>query len=143
MTARLVALACALTLLAGSYWYVFNAGKRVERGEWVAAQAKAERAARAWEQKLSQDAANFAQEKQDEINRIDDQLRAANERLRQRPERPAAGLPTPSAACAGQTGESLAGGDARFLAGYAADAAKIAAALNQCEKQYNAARNVD
>lgn len=47
MTARLVALACALTLLAGSHWYVFNAGKRVERAEWVTAQAKADAAATA------------------------------------------------------------------------------------------------
>lgn len=139
MTARLVALACAFALLAGSHWYVFNAGKRVERADWVAAQAKSDREARAWEQKLSQDAANFAQEKQDEINRIDAQLRVANERLRQRPERPAAGLPAPGTTGQGATGAELFRQDGEFLNGEAARADKLRTALAQCYKQYDSA----
>jgi hypothetical protein len=34
----------------------------------------------------------------------------------------------------------LARGDAEFLAGYAADAAKLEAELNKCEAAYNALR---
>lgn len=43
--------------------------------------------------------------------------------------------------CAGASGSELARGDAEFLAGLAADAAKLNAALNQCEAAYNSLRN--
>lgn len=64
--------------------------------------------------------------------------------LRQRPERLAtfaSEVPSAPAACTGSTGAELARGDAEFLAGYAADAAKLEAALNQCEAAYNALRD--
>jgi len=58
------------------------------------------------------------------------------ERLRERPERPdssASPLPSNSATCLGGTGSGLARGDAAFLAGYAADAARLAEALVACQ----------
>lgn len=58
------------------------------------------------------------------------------QRLRERPERPdssASPMPSDSATCLGGTGSGLAGGDAAFLAGYAADAARLAEALAVCQ----------
>jgi hypothetical protein len=55
--------------------------------------------------------------------------------LRSRPPRPAAptpGLPQAPGAGAACTGEGLARPDAEFLAGYAADAAKVAAGFEAC-----------
>ena len=49
-------------------------------------------------------------------------------------------VPGATPTCAGSSGEELARGDAEFLAGYAADAARLEAALNQCEAAYNAIR---
>lgn len=74
---------------------------------------------------------------------VNRELAATLERLRNRPERN-----TPSrsevssapSACAGSTGAELARGDAEFLGRYAADAARLDAALEQCVAQYNALR---
>lgn len=105
--------------------------------------AEAERQAREREQTIAAATAKSLRDKQDENDRIADRLGRALSELRQRPERPAAaagGVPDPAAACAGQSGKSLARGDAEFLERYAADAAKLAASLKQCVAQYEAAR---
>lgn len=84
-----------------------------------------------------------AQEKRNaEIARINSNHAAVVDGLRKRPERAAPRSEVSSAptACAGTTGAELARGDAEFLAGYSADAAKLEAALNQCEAAYNALR---
>jgi hypothetical protein len=104
------------------------------------------------------DQQNFARLREHELQQRLDQLQKENryaqdeitrryavdsQRLRQRPERAvsaAAARPTPAGACVGQTGAGLAGGDAAFLAGYAADAARLAAALELCEVAYEQAR---
>ena len=65
------------------------------------------------------------------------------ERLRERPERPdssASPMPSDSATCLGGTGSGLARGDAAFLAGYAADAARLEVALEVCRAAYEEAR---
>lgn len=60
-------------------------------------------------------------------------LDAALERLRNRPER----LPEAArGSCAGATGAELAGRDAAFLAGYAADAARLQVAFDACKSGY-------
>lgn len=86
-----------------------------------------------------------AQEKRNvEVARINSNHAAVVDSLRKRPERivtvtrsEVSGTP---AACTGTTGAELARGDAEFLAGYSADAAKLETALNQCEAAYNALR---
>lgn len=59
--------------------------------------------------------------------------------LRQRPAQRSAdtSLSTTSPTAIGCTGKELAKPDAEFLAGYAADAAKLNEALQQCKAQYN------
>jgi hypothetical protein len=79
-----------------------------------------------------------------EVARITRSHAAVVDSLRKRPERVVittrSEVPSAPAACAGTTGAELARGDAEFLAGYSADAAKLEAALNQCEAAYNALR---
>lgn len=83
-----------------------------------------------------------AQEKRnEETRRINARHAAVVDSLRNRQERTTSGsseVPNPAPSCAGTTGSELARGDAEFLAGFAADAAKLDAALTQCEAAYNA-----
>lgn len=86
-----------------------------------------------------------AQEKRNaEVARINRNHAAVVDGLRKRPERVVtvtrSEVSSAPSACAGTTGAELARGDAEFLAGYSADAAKLEAALNQCEAAYNALR---
>lgn len=99
-----------------------------------------ERAMREKERKQAAAAGAALQEKQDEITRINSRHAGQLDSLRQRAERPASdpgGLPAPRAACAGATGAELSGEDGRFLAGEAARADTIRAALAQCYTQYD------
>jgi hypothetical protein len=89
---------------------------------------------------LKSDALILEGVKNDEIKAIQSRLAAAladslRERTARRPD-----LPTVAASCAGVSGAQLAGGDADFLSRYAADAATIQAALDQCRGQYERAR---
>lgn len=80
------------------------------------------------------------EEKKREIADINARHAAAVNSLRNRPERAPGfkpGVPEAPAACVGVSGAELARGDGEFLAGYAADAAKLYKALKQCEQQYN------
>lgn len=75
---------------------------------------------------------------------VNRELTATLDRLRNRPERNTPSrseVPNTPSACAGSTGAELAKGDAEFLVRYAADAARLDAALDQCAAQYNALRN--
>ncbi len=89
-----------------------------------------------WVKKLAD-----SQEKRNaEVANINRRLSTALIELRNRPERPGNHNPAVSStapACVGATGTELARGDAEFLAGYAADAAKLEAELNKCEAAYN------
>ncbi len=77
-----------------------------------------------------------------EVARINRKLTATLNELRNRPERPTdSEVPSATPACTGATGAELARGDAEFLAGYAADAARLDAELTKCEAAYNALRN--
>jgi hypothetical protein len=62
--------------------------------------------------------------------------------LRERPEGRVQSCPvyTDTGAPAGCTGAGLARPDAEFLAGYAADAARLEATLEQCRAAYEAVR---
>jgi hypothetical protein len=80
-------------------------------------------------------------ERRREIDRITAEYRRTLDSLRERPDRPSdGGVPEGAAAGVGCTGAGLAGPDAAFLAGYAADAARLQLALDQCKAAYDAVR---
>lgn len=80
------------------------------------------------------------QERVDEIRRINAQHTAAVYSLRHRPEQRAGvgGVPSASDPGVGCTGEGLARRDAEFLVGFAADAARLASAYQECRVKYEA-----
>ncbi len=120
-----------------------NAQWDKERAEQMAAFAEAQRQAREKEQALQQGADNLRMEKEREIRNINARATALANSLRERPDRPATesgAVPSAACACSGASGAQLARGDGEFLAGYSADAARLAASLDQCIKQYDALR---
>lgn len=131
----MLALGLALAfVLNGFYW---NArGHNAERIQWQAriAQERATAAANVLAiERHNQEVTNAASTDQAaRLARINRDLRADLDRLRQRPER-AAGVPeTGRPACAGGTGAELSRPDAEFLAGQAARADELRAGLIAC-----------
>ena len=102
-----------------------------------------EQAARDREAQFTDKLAKVQERRNAEVADINRKHTAVVTSLRQRPERISVTYQVPGAstACVGTTGAELARGDAEFLAGYAADAAKLEAALSQCEAAYNELRN--
>jgi hypothetical protein len=96
------------------------------------------------QQKLQMSADQMRQEKDRELKKIGDTNRLLLHSLRERPERPAqtGSLSNSSQSCSGASGAQLARSDGEFLVGYATDAARVAAALDQCIKQYESVRQV-
>jgi hypothetical protein len=120
-----------------------NAQWDKERAEQMAAFAEAQRQAREKEQALQQGADNLRMEKEREIRNINARATALANSLRERPDRPSPESGTVSGttcACSGASGAQLARGDGEFLARYSADAARLAASLDQCIKQYETLR---
>lgn len=114
-----------------------------ERAEQLAAYAQAQAAAREKEQLLLEGAEALRKEKDREIRNINARAAALSNILRDRAERLAAdssGVSSAAAACGGASGAQLARGDGEFLAGYAADAARLQSALDQCLAQYEQVR---
>ena len=113
-----------------------------EKAEQYAAYAKGQEEARRREQEMQQSADRLRREKDAQIRDINARATALSNSLRDRQERPASNGSVSGTArsCAGASGAELAKGDGEFLAGYSADAARLQAALDQCVKQYNAAR---
>ena len=113
-----------------------------EKAEQYAAYAKAQEEARKKEQELQAQADQLRKESYEQIRDINARATALSNSLRDRQERPASNGSVSGTArsCAGASGAELAKGDGEFLAGYSADAARLQAALDQCVKQYNAAR---
>lgn len=104
---------------------------------------KQELAARGRETQLVIKLAEAQEARNVEVADINRKHAATVASLRNRPERTrtvTVEVPGATPACAGSSGEELARGDAEFLAGYAADAARLEAALSQCEAAYNALR---
>jgi hypothetical protein len=135
---------------AGGYYKGNNAGKAEiqqawdkEKAEQYAAYAKGQEEARRREQEMQASADKLRREKDAEIRNINARATALTNSLRDRQERPAQNGTASGAtrSCSGASGAELAKGDGEFLAGYAADAARLQAALDQCVKQYNAVRN--
>ena len=138
--------------VAGGAGYVKGSahGKMVVQAEWDQEKAKlaleyaaAQAAAREKEQALQAQANQLREDANARIKDIDSRANKLVDSLRNRAERPTtqAGAVS-SAACpsGGASGKDLASGDAVFLARYAADAARLEAALDTCVKQYEALR---
>lgn len=94
---------------------------------------------------LSTAAARLQKERQDENRRIVARYERELDGLRNRPEARAdpdsGGVPEGAAAGVGCTGAGLARPDAAFLAGYAADAARLQTAVDECKARYNALKD--
>lgn len=146
----ILAFVLAIGAAAGGGYYKGNsAGKAEVQAEWAkekaeqyAAYAKAQEEARAREQEMQAAADKLRREKDAQIKDINARATALTNSLRNRQERPAETSTVSGAArsCGGASGAELAKGDGEFLARYAADAARLQAALDQCVKQYNAVR---
>ena len=141
-------LAVVLAYGAG-HWQGDDAGQAKVQARWdkekakqMAEYAENMRLAREKEQALQQGADHLRQEKDRELKKIADTNRILFNSLRDRPERPTEGsaVSSTTGACSGATGAQLARGDGEFLAGYAADAARLKAALDQCVRQYETLR---
>jgi len=113
-----------------------------EKAEQYAAYAKAQEEARKKEQELQANADQLRREKDEEIRDIAAKSAALASKLRDRKERPTqtGSLSSSSESCGGASGKELARGDGEFLAGYAADAARLQVSLETCIKQYEALR---
>ena len=146
----LLTLVLAIAGAAGGGYYKGNSAGQAEvqqawdkeKAEQYAAYAKGQEEARQREQEMQQAADKLRREKDAQIRDINARATALTNSLRNRQERPAESSAVSSAArsCGGASGAELAKGDGEFLAGYAADAARLQAALDQCVKQYNAIR---
>ena len=146
---RHIAGAVAVVAVVGSIWmHGRSAGKDAVQARWDAdkAQAALDHAAalgRVLEaQKGILNAVEQARrERRNEEDRIRGIHAAIVDSLRDRPEgRATSGVPDASSAGTGCTGAGLARPDAGFLAGYAADAARLQSALAECRAGYQAAR---
>jgi hypothetical protein len=115
-----------------------------ERAATAQAQAEEMMKARQREKALTEALDKQRKERRREIDRITAEYRRTLDSLRYRPETRAGagGVPEGAAAGVGCTGAGLSGPDAAFLAGYAADAARTQAALQQCVAQYNQVREL-
>lgn len=117
-----------------------------EKTQQYAAYAEAQEAARQKEQDLQASADKLRKDKDAEIRNINARAAALANSLRERPSRPAAEASavssTASAGCAPTscTGAGLSREDAEFLAGEAARADELRAALKQCHAQYESLR---
>ena len=137
-----------LVMLGFSYWKGYTHGKDVVQKEWDAervvlereAQAQADKA-RQIERQLQAKADNIQREKHNAVKAADSKYAALIDSLRKRPETRAEGMPNGAEAVVGCTGEGLARPDAEFLAGYAADAARLQAQYNACREAYEVIQN--
>jgi hypothetical protein len=142
-------------ILAGTHWKLYTDGRKAgaaqvqQRWDQQLSQLSAERLeaemkARQREQALQRLANQQRTKHREEVDRILRDHAALVDSLQNRPDRPApaaSGAGTvpqvASLGAVGCTGAQLARPDAEFLAGYAADAARLQTALKRCETAYN------
>lgn len=134
-------------LIAGLCWLSFDYGRQSVEAKWKQEQAKqAEEAvkqiqeARDKEQELIAYSEKLRKEKDREIREINARAAALTNIVRQRPDRQSSSMSSTGSSCSGVSGAELARGDGEFLIGYAADAARLQAALQQCVEQYESLR---
>jgi hypothetical protein len=151
---RIAVAAVLLVLLAGTHWKAYHEGlvagqaevqQRYDKRMAEIAEAHAAELERARKRQAElQDVADrLRQEKRDEAKRITARYELVIDGLRDRPQARAgaSGVPLAAGTGVGCTGAGLARPDGEFLAGYAADVARLQSALNTCRVAYDAARN--
>ena len=132
-----------LVMLGLSFLKGYNAGKDSVQHKWDAEKIVMERQLQAEAEKARQ----IERDMQAQVNKIQREKINANQTatfrynalidsLRKRPEARQDPVPSDSGSSVGCTGEGLARGDAEFLAGYAADAARLQAAYDACRQAY-------
>jgi hypothetical protein len=151
---RLIGVGVVVLALAGAgaalYFNGRSAGKDAVQADWDKAKAaqavidaKELKRVLDGQQALQADISKLREEGKANEDRIRRLHGAVVDSLRNRPtERAPTGIPdAASAGVAGCTGAGLARPDAEFLAGYAADAARLAGALAECRAGYQAAKD--
>lgn len=150
----LIAIATAVLLTATSFGWGYIVGNGhgkdkvqaawdKQRAAMAEAAARQQTEARKREQELQARADQIRQEKAREVTALTRRHAAIVDSLRNRPEARAtdsAGVPQAASDGVGCTGQGLARPDAQFLAGFAADAARLQAAFDQCRAGYQAAK---
>ena len=151
LQAKLIAAILLAVFIAGVYWRGHTQGWKARD---VIAQAdaaaqlekalQAEQKARAVEVELQGKAAAIRRTKDAQIHSLGLELSESLQRLRNRPERPAASDVPAVAGTGGNacTGAELYKPDAEFLVGLAASADRLRIALQSCQAAYKAARAV-
>lgn len=139
-----------LVMLGFSYWKGYTYGKENVQEKWDAEKVVQEREMLAKaneaiekERRMQAKADKIQKERIRESQIVNRRYNALVDSLRDRPEGRASKhqLPDNSGDILGCTGEGLAKPDAEFLAGYAADAARLQAQYNACKAGYEALRN--
>jgi hypothetical protein len=129
------------------HWQGDTAGQAKVQSQWdkekakqMAEYAAAQEAARQRERDMQTSADKIREEKDRAIKEANARNTALLNSLRDRPERSSqsSGMSSTTSTCSGASGAQLARGDGEFLARYSSDAARLAAALDQCIKQYEA-----
>lgn len=151
MYRTLIAVAVVIALIGAVGWKTYTAGQ-AEATQRLTAVYVAEKLetqkfinaelikARQREKELLNVMQQFSQEYNNEIQRVTDRYNNIVDSLHNRPtirtdsDR---GVPESTSTDVGCTGKGLARADAEFLTRYAADAAKLQAALNSCKERYN------
>ena len=132
-----------LIMLGFSYWKGYTHGSASVQEKWDAAKVVQEREALAAaskaiqkERQMQAKADTIQKEQLREKHLVNSRYNALLDSLRERPEARDDGLPEGAEVTVGCTGAGLARADAEFLAGYAADAARLQAAYNSCRQAY-------
>jgi len=137
-----------LVMLGFSYWKGYTHGKDVVQKEWDAYKVVQEREVQAQadksrqiERQMQAHADIIQKERIRETQIVNRRYNALIDSLRDRPEARQDSVPASTDNAVGCTGEGLARPDAEFLAGYAADAARLQAQYNACREAYEVIQN--
>jgi len=137
-----------LIMLGFSYWKGYTHGKDVVQKEWDAYKVVQEREVQAQadksrqiERQMQAHADIIQKERIRETQIVNRRYNALIDSVRDRPEARQDSVPASTDNAVGCTGEGLARPDAEFLAGYAADAARLQAQYNACREAYEVIQN--
>lgn len=143
MTPRLIAIAATSVAIFLSGWFIngwrWEAKYVALEKSYAEAMVKAQQEARRKEIALEMQADKIRMEQADEKRRLINQYQSITNGLRNRPVNRST-EPAPASTGTGATGAQLAFRDSEFLARYAADAAQLQLAYDECRAKYEAAR---
>lgn len=143
LTPRLIIIAATSVAIFLSGWFIngwrWEAKYVALQKEHAEAVVKAQQEARRKEIALEMQADKIRMEQANEKRRLIRQYQSITDGLRNRPASRST-EPAPSSSGTGATGAQLARPDGEFLSGYAADAAQLQLAYDECRAKYEAAR---